>query len=57
MVEVIRATLEQWNVGIDKPMNTIEKEFPSEAHMHRWLLEQDKHPFLFYNVVATVDVE
>jgi hypothetical protein len=54
---MIRATLEQWNVGIDKPMDTIEKEFPSEAHMNKWLLEQDKHPFLFYNVIATVDVE
>jgi len=54
---MIRATLEQWNVGIDEPMDTIEKEFPSEAHMNSWLLEQDKHPFLFYNVIATVDVE
>lgn len=54
---MIRATLEQWNVGIDKPLHTIEKEFPSEAHLNKWLREQDAHPFLFYQVIGTVEVE
>ena len=54
---MIRATLELWTDGINKPREIIEKDFPSEAHMGVWLREQDKHPFLFYNVIATVDVE
>lgn len=54
---MIRATLELWNAGIDHPIDVIEKEFPSEEHMHRWMLEQDKHLFLFYQLIGTVDVE
>ncbi len=54
---MIVATLEVWQDGVDQPVREFDKEFPTREHLRVWLRGQEGHPFMWFILIGTTEVE